>query len=415
MVAPKEDKKENQEIKNGDAASDASSSSDANGSPQRGNPPGIENVEGVLDTSTDGHGLLKPQFAPSDRDVYINSSQVRRLGLRPGDFVEGTARRPKENERYWGLTSISRVNGDPAKDLRYRVKFQQLTPIYPNQKITMETDKSILSTRLIDLIAPIGRGQRGMIVSPPKAGKTTILKEIMTGVALNYPEIHVMAVLIGERPEEVTDIRRHLERVTEKSAMRGECASSNFDEPAEDQTRVAEVALERAKRLVEKGMDVMILLDSITRLARAYNLAIPTSGRTLSGGFDPAALYPPKRFFGAARKMENAGSLTIIGTALVDTGSRMDELVYEEFKGTGNMELHLDRRLAQRRIWPAIDVHKSGTRNEDLLFDNGTYQNIVILRRMLDMLGDDERTDVLVQRLAKSKTNKEFLASLKEG
>lgn len=418
MVKSEESKKVEKVVeKKSDADAPAKEQNNQTENPQerKSNPPGIENVHGVLDTSPDGHGLLRPMFSPSDRDVYISSSQVRRLGLRPGDYIEGTARRPKENERYWGLTSISRVNDESPKDLRNRVKFQQLTPIYPKEKIVLETDKEILSTRLIDLIAPIGKGQRGMIVSPPKAGKTTIMKEIMTGVARSYPEIHVMAVLIGERPEEVTDIRRHLERVTEKSSMRGECASSNFDEPAEDQTRVAEVALERAKRLVEKGMDVMILLDSITRLARAYNLAIPTSGRTLSGGFDPAALYPPKRFFGAARKMEDGGSLTIIGTALVDTGSRMDELVYEEFKGTGNMELHLDRRLAQRRIWPAIDVHKSGTRNEDLLFDNGTYQNIVILRRMLDMLGDDERTDVLVQRLSKTKTNKEFLASLKEG
>jgi transcription termination factor Rho len=241
------------------------------------------------------------------------------------------------------------------------------------------------------------------------------MKDMVTGIAKNYPEIHLMTVLIGERPEEVTDIRRHLEKVTENSTMRGECAASNFDEPAEDQTRVAEIALERAKRLVEDGMDVVILLDSVTRLARAYNLAIPTSGRTLSGGFDPAALYPPKRFFGAARKMEGGGSLTIIGTALVDTGSRMDELIYEEFKGTGNMELVLDRRLSERRIFPAIDVYKSGTRHEDLLFSGSDYQNIVVMRRMLDMLNDDERTAVLVERLNKSKSNKEFLAMLKEG
>ena len=254
-----------------------------------------------------------------------------------------------------------------------------------------------------------------MIVAPPKAGKTTIMKDMVTGIAKNYPEIHLMTVLIGERPEEVTDIRRHLEKVTENSVMKGECAASNFDEPAEDQTRVAEIALERAKRLVEEGMDVVILLDSVTRLARAYNLAIPTSGRTLSGGFDPAALYPPKRFFGAARKMEGGGSLTIIGTALVDTGSRMDELIYEEFKGTGNMELVLDRRLSERRIFPAIDVYKSGTRREDLLFSSSDYQNIVMMRRMLDMLNDDERTSVLVERLNKSKSNKEFLAMLKEG
>ena len=286
----------------------------------------------------------------------------------------------------------------------------------------LETGAHPLSTRLIDLVAPIGRGQRGMIVSPPKAGKTTIMKEVITGIAKNYPEIHLMAVLIGERPEEVTDIKRHLVAVTKDSTLPGECAASNFDEPAEDQTRVAEVALERAKRLVEEGKDVVIVLDSITRLARAYNLAIPTSGRTLSGGFDPAALYPPKKFFGAARKMEDGGSLTILGTALVDTGSRMDELVYEEFKGTGNMELHLDRKLAERRVYPAIDVVKSGTRREDLLFSSSEYQSVILLRRMIDLInGGNGQGDQLgyaqdlIKRLEKTKGNKEFLANLKEG
>ena len=375
----------------------------------------VENVSGYLDDSPDGHGLLRAHFSPSERDTYISSMVVRRLGLRPGDYVEGTARKPKDNERYWGLLTVTKVNGKSPNDLYRRTKFHNLTPIYPNQKITLEMGTQPLSNRVIDLVAPIGRGQRGMIVAPPKAGKTTIMKDMMTGIAKNYPEIHLMAVLIGERPEEVTDIRRHLEAVTKDSESLGECASSNFDEPAEDQTRVAEIALERAKRLVEEGKDVVILLDSITRLARAYNLAIPTSGRTLSGGFDPAALYPPKRFFGAARKMEDGGSLTIIGTALVDTGSRMDELIYEEFKGTGNMELVLDRRLAERRIFPAIDVYKSGTRREDLLFTGTEYQNIVVMRRMLDMLNDDERTSVLVERLARAKSNKEFLATLKEG
>lgn len=373
-----------------------------------------EKVEGILDDSPDGHGLLRPNFSPSDRDVYIASAQIRRLGIRPGDYVEGIARKPKDNERYWGLLQVDKVNGKPPVDLHKRPRFHQFTPIYPDEKIKLETGKEPMSTRLIDLMAPIGKGQRGMIVSPPKAGKTMIMKDIVTGIAANYPDIHIMAVLIGERPEEVTDIRRHLESVTKNSKMLGETAASNFDERAEAQTRVAEVALERAKRLVEEGTDVVIVLDSITRLARAYNLAIPTSGRTLSGGFDPAALYPPKRFFGAARNMEDGASLTIIGTALVDTGSRMDELVYEEFKGTGNMELHLDRRLAERRIWPAIDVRRSSTRQEELLYGND-YQNIVVLHRMLDMLNDDERTDVLVQRLKKSKNNKEFLASLKEG
>ena len=375
----------------------------------------VEPISGYLDDTPDGHGLLRAHFSPSERDTYISSMVVRRLGLRPGDYVEGTARKPKDNERYWGLMTVTKVNGKSPNDLFRRTKFHNLTPIYPNQRISLEMGNQPLSNRVIDLVAPIGRGQRGMIVAPPKAGKTTIMKDMMTGIAKNYPEIHLMAVLIGERPEEVTDIRRHLEAVTKESSSLGECASSNFDEPAEDQTRVAEIALERAKRLVEEGKDVVILLDSITRLARAYNLAIPTSGRTLSGGFDPAALYPPKRFFGAARKMEDGGSLTIIGTALVDTGSRMDELIYEEFKGTGNMELVLDRRLAERRIFPAIDVYKSGTRREDLLFSGSEYQNIVVMRRMLDMLNDDERTSVLVERLARAKSNKEFLATLKEG
>lgn len=386
---------------------------------------GGEPITGYLDASPDGHGILRPKFSPSDRDVYISSMVIRRLGLRPGDFVEGTARPKRENEKYWGLMTVSRVNGEsPKSDLRGRVKFHNLTPIYPIEKIKTETGPEPLSTRLIDLVAPIGRGQRGMIVSPPKAGKTTILKDVLTGIAKNYPDIHLMAVLIGERPEEVTDIMRHLVQITKDSRIPGECAASNFDEPAEHQTRVAEVALERAKRLVEEGKDVVIMLDSITRLARAYNLAIPTSGRTLSGGFDPAALYPPKRFFGAARKMENAGSLTILGTALVDTGSRMDELVYEEFKGTGNMELHLDRKLANRRIYPAIDVMKSGTRREDLLFSNAEYQSVVLLRRMIDIVnqgnggGNGDSTGYvqdLINKLQKSKSNKEFLATLKEG
>lgn len=382
-----------------------------------------EQIAGYLDASPDGHGILRPQFSPSDRDTYISGMVIRKLGLRPGDYVEGTARPKRDNEKYWGLMTVSRINGiSPNSNFRGRIKFHNLTPIYPNQKITLETGSTPISTRLIDLVAPIGRGQRGMIVSPPKAGKTTIMKEVITGIAKNYKDIHLMAVLIGERPEEVTDIKRHIITVTEKSTMPGECAASNFDEPAEVQTRVAEVALERAKRLVEEGKDVVMVLDSITRLARAYNLAIPTSGRTLSGGFDPAALYPPKKFFGAARKMEGAGSLTILGTALVDTGSRMDELVYEEFKGTGNMELHLDRRLAERRVYPAIDVVKSGTRREDLLFSNAEYQSVILLRRMIDLInqGNGQGDQLgyvqdLIQKLQKTKGNQEFLASLKEG
>ena len=371
-----------------------------------------EMIEGILDMSRDGHGILRVGFSESERDAYISTSQIRRLQLRPGDVVTGPARKPKDNERFWGLLKIDKVNGMAIEDFlkKDRVKFQTLTPVYPDSQIKLETGKEPLSLRIIDMIAPIGKGQRSLIVSPPKAGKTTLLKDIATGVAANNPDVHLMAVLVGERPEEVTDIRRHIEGLTKG---RGEVAASNFDEAATDQCRVAELALERAKRLVETGKDVVILLDSITRLARAYNLAMPTSGRTLSGGFDPAALFPPKKFFGAARNFEVQGSLTIAGTALVDTGSRMDDLVYEEFKGTGNQEIHLDRGLAERRIHPAIDVQKSGTRRDDLLIDPVTYQSIITLHRMLDMLGKDERTVTIIEKLKRSDSNKDFLASLK--
>lgn len=386
-------------------------------SPRFAAPIVTDEIRGVLTIEgNDNHGVIRPEFKPSERDVYLASSQVKRFGLRPGDMITGAARQPNNGERYWMLVRIDDVNG--VKDLnalQNRPRFNKLTPIYPDSKLVLETGKEPLSTRLIDLVAPIGKGQRGMIVSPPKAGKTTVLKEIATGIASNYPEVHLMAVLIGERPEEVTDISRHVIHVTRNSRIPGETFASNFDEKAEDQTLVAEMALERAQRLVESGGDVVILLDSITRLARAYNLAIPTSGRTLSGGFDPAALYPPKRFFGSARNMEDGGSLTVIATALVDTGSRMDELVYEEFKGTGNMELVLDRKQANRRIYPAVDVQSSGTRKEDLLFDGTEYQSIVLMRRMLDMLSDNERTEMMISRLKNTKNNKEFLASLKEG
>lgn len=371
-------------------------------------------VKGVLDNSREGHGILRATFEASDRDAYISASQIRRFRLRPGDMVEGPAREPKENERFWGLLQVEKVNGVNAEELAKtdRVKFQSLTPVYPDSQLKLEIGEEPLSLRIIDMVAPIGKGQRSLIVSPPKAGKTTLLKDIATGVAQNHPDIHLMAVLVGERPEEVTDIKRHIAKLTKD---KGEVAASNFDEPAEDQCRVAEVALERAKRLVEDGQDVIILLDSITRLARAYNLSIPTSGRTLSGGFDPAALFPPKKFFGAARNFEVAGSLTIIGTALVDTGSRMDDLVFEEFKGTGNQEVHLDRRLAERRIYPSIDVQRSGTRRDDLLIDPVTYQSIITLQRMLDMLDKEERTSTLIDQMRRTKTNKEFLATLKTG
>ena len=371
-------------------------------------------VRGILDLSKEGHGVLRPEYSESERDIYISNSQIRRFKLRPGDVVEGPGREPKENERYWGLLQVTKVNDAPAEEMinKDRVKFHRLTPVYPNEQIKLEIDKEPLDLRIIDLVAPIGKGQRSLIVSPPKAGKTTLLKNIATGIAKNHPEMHIMAVLVGERPEEVTDIRRHLEAIT---AGKGETAASNFDEPAEDQCRVAELALEKAKRMVEEGQDVVVLLDSITRLARAYNLSIPTSGRTLSGGFDPAALFPPKRFFGAARNFEIQGSLTIVGTALVETGSRMDDLIYEEFKGTGNQEVHLDRRLAERRIYPAINVQKSGTRREDLLIDGVVYQSIITLHRMMDMIDEDERTATLIEQMKKSKSNKDFLAALTAG
>ena len=376
-------------------------------------------VEGVLDIANEGSGLLRPQrFAPSDHDIYISASQIRRFNLRVGDMIGGQARRPKENERYWGLLKVEKVNGEPVEALGERIDFDSMTAVYPDAQIILSTDKDTLTNRMIDLVAPIGFGQRALIVSPPKAGKTWLVKDIIKGIASNYPEkgkgkakkVHVMAVLIGERPEEVTDIIRTMDTVTEKM---GEVAASNFDEAPSDQTRVGELALERARRLVEGGRDVVIVLDSITRMARAYNLALPTSGRTLSGGFDPMALFPAKKFFGAARKIEGAGSLTIIGTCLVDTGSRMDDLIYEEFKGTGNMELHLDRKLSDRRIFPAIDVNKSGTRQDELLFGMEKLKKVNTLRRMIDLMNDDEKTLTLIDRLSRTENNDEFLESLK--
>src|SRR5260221_4074902 len=362
-----------------------------------------EEVKGFLDTQPEGHGFLRPKFIHSNRDIYISQSQIRRFMLRPGDLVEGIARPPKDTERYYGLLKVEKVNGTDAEEAMKRQWFDDLTPVYPNKQVTLATGKMPLSTRMIDLLAPIGFGQRGLIVSPPKAGKTTILKEIAAGISQNFPKAHLMAALIGERPEEVTDI---------SMSVKGEVVASNFDEPPENQTRVAEITLERAKRLVEMGRDVIILLDSITKLARAYNLAVAPSGRTLSGGFDPAALWPAKKFFGAARNCQEGGSLTIIGTALVETGSRMDDLIYEEFKGTGNMELHLDRSLAERRIFPAIDVAKSGTREEARILSEEEMKHVVTIRRMIDMLGDDERTLRLSEQLGKTDSNDEFFKTL---
>lgn len=365
-----------------------------------------EEVKGYLDIQPEGHGFLRPKFTPSTKDVYISQSQIRRFMLRGGDLVVGLARPPKDTERFYGLLKVDKVNDAPADESTKRPHFDDLTPMYPNKQVVLTTGEKPLSTRIIDLVAPIGFGQRGMIVSPPKAGKTTIIKEIAAGITKNFPEVHLMAALIGERPEEVTDIAM---------SVKGDVIASNFDDSPEAQTRVAEISIERAKRLVEMGKDVVVLLDSVTRLARAYNLAIEPSGRTLTGGFDPAALFPAKKFFGAARNCQEGGSLTIIGTALTDTGSRMDDLIFEEFKGTGNMELHLDRRLADRRIFPAINVEKSGTRQEELILPEEVYKKVVTMRRMIDMLGAEERTAILIERLMKTKTNEEFLDSLGKG
>ena len=373
-----------------------------------------ETVKGILDVTAEGHGFLRPKFTPSDKDVYISQSQIRRFLLRNGDEVEGQARQPKENERYWGLLKVEKINGVVAEEMQNRPRFDDLTPIYPNTFLKLETGQYPLSTRMMDLLSPIGFGQRGLIVSPPKAGKTTILKEIAAGVTENYPNVHLMAALIGERPEEVTDLTR---------SIKGEVLASNFDESPQAQTRVAEIALDRAKRLVEMGKDVVVLLDSITRLARAYNLVVNPSGRTLSGGFDPAALFPAKKFLGAARCIEGdegsgkatKGSLTVIGTALVETGSRMDDLIYEEFKGTGNMELHLSRKLQERRVFPAIDIAGSGTRHDELMLGEETMKRVTTLRRMISLLGDDEQAVMMIERLSKTNSNAEFLDSLNQG
>ncbi len=360
---------------------------------------------GILDIVSDGIGFLRSgDLLPSADDIYVSQSQIRRFGLRAGDTVIGQVRPPKESEKYFGLLRVETVNNvDPEKAKR-RPWFDRLTPIFPLEQLTLETGQLPLSTRLLDMLAPIGRGQRGLIVSPPKAGKTTILKQIANGITSNHNDLHLMVVLIGERPEEVTDMARSVE---------AEVMAATFDEPVQHHVRVAEMALERAKRLVETGQDVTILADSITRLARAYNLVVPPSGRTLSGGIDPAALYPPKRFFGAARNIEEGGSLTIIATCLVDTGSRMDDVIYEEFKGTGNMEMQLNRKLADRRLFPAIDIERSSTRREELLLSKDTLARVWTLRRMIDALGGGaEAVEPVLSRLSKTRSNAEFLSTL---
>ena len=375
---------------------------------------GVELRQGVLDVIEDGIGFLRSaQYRPGPDDIYVSQSQIRRFKLRTGDMVVGQVRPPKDSEKYFGLLRVEAVNGMNPEAAKSRPRFERLTPIFPEVRFNLETQPRLLTTRLLNLITPIGRGQRGLIVSPPKAGKTTVLKEIANGISANYRDVHLMVALIGERPEEVTDMARSVD---------AEVVSSTFDDPVRDHVRVAETALERAKRLVEVGGHVVILLDSITRLARAYNLVVPPSGRTLSGGLDPSALYPPKRFFGAARNLEEGGSLTIVATCLVDTGSRMDDVIYEEFKGTGNMELHLSRRLQERRVFPAFDIDRSSTRREELLLGPDVLQRVWLLRRMLGQmmtsppngggLDHPAATNAILDQLRHTESNEEFLETL---
>ncbi len=366
----------------------------------------METREGLLDVLPEGFGFMRcTGYTPGEKDVYVSASQIRKFGLRRGDKVVGPVRPPRSQEKFAALTRIVSVNDMSIEDARRRPKFEKLTPLFPDQRLRLEVDDrpDMVLTRIIDLIAPIGKGQRGLIVSPPKAGKTTVLKEIAYAIATNNPECHLMVVLVDERPEEVTDMQRSVD---------GEVIYSTFDRPAEEHTQVSELAIQRAKRLVEMGSDVVVLLDSITRLARAHNLATPASGRILSGGVDSTALYPPKRFFGAARNIEEGGSLTILGTALVETGSKMDEVIFEEFKGTGNMELRLDRRLADKRIYPAIDVEASGTRREELLFDKDELAQTWKLRRVLLALESGPALELLIDRLKKTPSNGQFLAEV---
>ncbi|MBI2831306.1 MAG: transcription termination factor Rho [Chloroflexi bacterium] len=364
---------------------------------------------GILDTMEDGYGFLRQEtLLPNAADIYVSQSQIRRFGLRTGDLVAGQGRPAKPGEKYFSLLRVEAVNGLDPELAKRRPNFGALTPIFPNKLINLETPIEDMSCRLLNLVAPIGRGQRGLIVSPPKAGKTMLLKAVANATNVNYSDIHMMVCLIGERPEEVTDMRR---------SVKGEVIGATFDETPENQTRVAELALERAKRMVESGRDVFVLLDGITRLTRAYNLSMPPSGRTLSGGIDPAALHPAKKFFGAARNVDEGGSLTIIATCLIDTGSRMDELIYEEFKGTGNMEIHLDRRLSERRIFPAIDIERSGTRREELLLDEEMLRQVWVLRRMVGMISSDsvnyaEAMERVLTRMRKTKNNADFLTTL---
>jgi len=360
---------------------------------------------GTLEVLAEGYGFLRPRgLLPSDHDIYVSASQIRRFGLRNGDLVWGLIRPPKEQEHYEALLRVEVVNYSDPEEARKRPHFEKLTPIFPDERLVLETKRSELTTRVIDLFSPIGKGQRALIVSPPKAGKTTVLKNIANAVTTNQSDVILMVLLVDERPEEVTDMARSVD---------GEVIASTFDRPAEEHMRVAHLALEKAKRLVEVGRDVVLLLDSITRLARASNLVVPPSGKTLSGGMDPAALYFPKRFFGAARNIEEGGSLTIIGTALIDTGSRMDEVIYEEFKGTGNMEVHLSRKLSEQRIFPAIDITRSGTRREEMLMDPDELQRVWTLRRRITNVDEAEVLNLILGKLRSTATNSEFLATIK--
>ncbi|WP_069650550.1 transcription termination factor Rho [Caloranaerobacter ferrireducens] len=365
----------------------------------------ISTAEGILELHSDGYGFLRSEnYLSGAEDIYVSPSQIRRFNLRTGDKIFGITRPPKSGEKYKALLYVKKVNGEDPETANNRPDFDTLTPIYPNERITLETTPRELSTRIIDLIAPIGKGQRGMIVAPPKAGKTILLKKIANSIAENYPDIEIIVLLIDERPEEVTDMQR---------SVKGDVVYSTFDEPPKHHIKVAEMVLERAKRLVEHGKDVVILLDSITRLARAYNLTIPPTGRTLSGGLDPGALHKPKRFFGAARNIENGGSLTILATALIETGSRMDDVIFEEFKGTGNMEIHLDRKLSEKRIFPAIDINKSGTRREDLLLNQKELETIWSIRKALSNYPSAEVTEKILDMLVSTKTNIEFIENMR--
>ena len=364
-----------------------------------------EIAEGILEVMPDGYGFLRgDNYLSTSKDVYVSPVQIRRFHLDTGDRIKGVMRNPKEGERFPALIYVGEVNGEHPENAMKRKRFDDLIPIYPNKRLKLETGSTDYTMRIMDLLSPIGKGQRGMIVAPPKAGKTTILKQIANSITKNNPEVELIVLLIDERPEEVTDMKR---------SIKGDVIYSTFDELPEHHIKVAEMVLERAKRLTEQKKDVVILLDSITRLARAYNLTIPSSGRTLSGGFDPAALHKPKRFFGAARNTENAGSLTILATALVETGSRMDDVIFEEFKGTGNMEVHLDRNLSERRIFPAIDINKSGTRREDLLLLPEEYLTVMALRKSMSRMNTIEMTEKVMALIAETKSNSEFIQKIK--